>query len=235
MVEEIKESLYNNVKDKMNSPFWGVFITSWIIWNWRVWYVSFFVDSELLMNTKNILKIDYISNLYHWDSFGSSILSISLILILPLFSTYVVIFWITKITRKFHVKYADYDYDNKLYILKKEEQLLAARHSKLKTEEKVLEKEDEVEKIKIKTQEEFWDKEFLDFKKTRFFGNFPIIRESIYSHGGYTSWNNYSIPSEVLAFFDANRIIEGASGGGDRIRITTKGKYFIKKSMEEKK
>ena len=94
--------------------------------------------------------------------------------------------------------------------------------------------EKKVEKIKTKTQEEIWDREYDDFKKTKFFSSFPIIRESIYMHSGYMAWSNYRIPSEIVAYYDANNIVEGTSTEGNRLRITEKGKYFIKKYSEEK-
>ena len=60
MFDEAKKSLEKNLGEKLVSPFWGAFIASWLVWNWRVWYVTFFVDSDLLMQSKSVLKIDYL-------------------------------------------------------------------------------------------------------------------------------------------------------------------------------
>lgn len=249
MVEEIKESLYNNVKDKISSPFWGTFIISWLIWNWRVWYVTFFVDSELLLSSRNILKIDYVSNFYHWDSFGNSFFSISLILILPLFSSYLIVFWIPKLTKYYYKKSLEFEYENKIIKSNKDKQFLDIENEKLiikgkklESERKVMQQEKILKQIRPeKSQEEVWDGDYVNFKQTKYFQEFKLIKESIYNERGATkwNWNNYGrysneISADSKAYFDVNEIIKISKvGSNEIISLTEKGKYFMKKYSEE--
>jgi hypothetical protein len=50
--KSIKAILY----DRITSPLYGTIIVSWLLWNWKIPYVTFFVSEENLPNT----KIDYI-------------------------------------------------------------------------------------------------------------------------------------------------------------------------------
>lgn len=56
MVEEFKKSVNSILYERINSPFWGAVITSWIILNWEIIYVTLFIPSEKL--TEN--KVEYI-------------------------------------------------------------------------------------------------------------------------------------------------------------------------------
>jgi hypothetical protein len=56
--------------DRVTSPLSGTLIASWITWNWRIFYVTFFLDQEDLIDSKN--KLDYIQNYLenpkcHWN------------------------------------------------------------------------------------------------------------------------------------------------------------------------
>lgn len=237
MINDIKDSLKKNLNDRISSPFYGTFVISWLLWNWKVWYITFFVDAELLLKVQNILKVDYIINIYGWNFY-----SLSHLIILPIISSYLFVFEFPKITRKFYVKYLDYEYENKSIKLKKEEQFLKEKALKLETEEKVLEKEEEVRIIKTKTQEEIWNKEYQDFKKSKYFQLFNKLKTSLYEHEGRTwLWNNNGggqqniVPTDLKAYLDANKIIEF---GKDKDRyeiilLTEKGKYFMKEYTEE--
>lgn len=97
MIDEAKESLKKNIEDKLVSPFWGAYIASWCAWNWKILYITFFVDSEQLLQNQNILKIDYITYLYQYNSLFNSICTISHLIILPLVTSYVIVFFFAKI------------------------------------------------------------------------------------------------------------------------------------------
>ncbi|MFA5206251.1 MAG: hypothetical protein WC708_17785 [Lentisphaeria bacterium] len=62
-IKSIKVILY----DRLSSPLYGTFIVSFFLWNWKIWYVTFFVSESNLGYFPNsdaiiINKIDYIIN-----------------------------------------------------------------------------------------------------------------------------------------------------------------------------
>ncbi|MDP5198565.1 hypothetical protein [Flavobacterium sp. DG2-3] len=65
MIDEIKKSINSIFEERVSSPFYGTLITSWLIWNWKIVYLTFFVDQDKLKGT----KIDFIMNNYNdiWD------------------------------------------------------------------------------------------------------------------------------------------------------------------------
>ncbi|MEI7891338.1 MAG: hypothetical protein WCI36_05230 [bacterium] len=224
----MKKSLEKNLNDKFVSPFWGAFILSWLAWNWRIWYITFFIDSDLLMQSRSFLKIDYILSFYPASYFWFIVYSM-----LPsLIFSYIAVFWLSKITKLYYKQALDNEYEEKILKERKERDFLREKEEKLTAEVKVLTKEEEVENIKTKTQDEKWDEEYEKFKKSKYFNSFNIIKQRIYESGGYIGGTN-RIPSDITSAYDANGIIEGSSNEGNRIKITDKGKYFIKKITEE--
>ena len=60
-VKEIKESTLNALKERFASPFFGYFIISWALLNWKSVYVTFFVSNEAIISQYNLLKNEYIT------------------------------------------------------------------------------------------------------------------------------------------------------------------------------
>jgi hypothetical protein len=230
MFDEAKKSLEKNLNDKFVSPFWGAFIASWCVWNWKAWYATFFIDSNILMQSKNILKIDYILSFYpsnHCYLFFYS-------LIPPLIASYFIVFWLPKITKYYYERALDFEYENKIIKEQKEKKFLIAKGEKLESEKRVLKEEKEIKEIKSeKSQEDEWNKEYDEFKKTKYYQAFNEIKECIYEHDGWTEWNNKKLSADIKAFFDSNKIIEKEETNNRRIALTEKGKYFMRKYTKE--
>ena len=55
---EFYKSIKSILHERISSPFYGSLIVSWLIWNWKIVYVTFFVDARIL----TVNKIDYIIN-----------------------------------------------------------------------------------------------------------------------------------------------------------------------------
>jgi hypothetical protein len=46
MQSEIKKSINSILFERLTSPLYGTLIISWLIWNWKIIYLTLFVDSE---------------------------------------------------------------------------------------------------------------------------------------------------------------------------------------------
>ena len=57
-MNKIKSTVESTVKERIKSPFYGTFIISWIICNWKIFVVLFFISSDDLRSN----KLEYISN-----------------------------------------------------------------------------------------------------------------------------------------------------------------------------
>lgn len=60
---ELTKSLKAYFYDKTTSPLYSTIIVSWCLWNWRIFYVTFFVSESVIGN-----KLDFINSiLIKWD------------------------------------------------------------------------------------------------------------------------------------------------------------------------
>lgn len=75
---ETNKSLKEVFKDRLSSPLYGAFILSWIACNWKIFYLTFFVNSDEIEGT----KIDFIVNNYS---------QLKYLVIFPAFTTFFII------------------------------------------------------------------------------------------------------------------------------------------------
>lgn len=54
------------IKQRLTSPVFGSFFISWLIINWQVPYVTFFVDKDKLSDSKLDFIVDYLNTTSHW-------------------------------------------------------------------------------------------------------------------------------------------------------------------------
>lgn len=78
MIDELKKSLSAILYERTTSPFYGTLLISWLLWNWKIVYLTLFI-SENKINTD---KINYITNNFN---------DIYCLLIYPLISTVVLL------------------------------------------------------------------------------------------------------------------------------------------------
>lgn len=67
------KNLFTPINERVRSPFYGSFIISWLIFNWRVVYLLFSKDDYF----KGIHKLDYIGNfldLSIWHNWGATVI-----------------------------------------------------------------------------------------------------------------------------------------------------------------
>jgi hypothetical protein len=231
MIDETKESILENLKEKLSSPFYGTFLFSWLIWNWKIWYITLFVDSNLLMQSTNLLKIDYVRSIYRTDSISEVIFSIGHFLIFPFLSALVLIYLMPIVTCKFYEKSLETKNNNKIAKNKKDKEFLESIGEKLEVEKNILIKQAEVKKEKNKsekTQDEIWREEYNQFKRINPFQSFSYIVDSIYKYSGrIETMNGFKVPQEILVYAHTNDLIS-YDKLRSRIELTEKGKFFVK-------
>lgn len=59
------DSFLQVVKERLSSPLYGVYILTWVIYNWKVIYITFFTDVQILdkQYSINTSKIEYIDSI----------------------------------------------------------------------------------------------------------------------------------------------------------------------------
>jgi hypothetical protein len=142
LTKSIKAVLYERIK----SPLSGSFLLTWIVWNWKIIYATFFISENKLEGT----RIDYIinsSDQLHliWGPIASTIIILTIV---PLISYYA--YWLSLVFKKMFI-----DKKNKIEgeTLLTSKQSLELRRSLKEDLEKVAiivtEKEEEVEQLKL--------------------------------------------------------------------------------------
>lgn len=63
MINDIKKSLNNILNERITSPFFGTFAISWIIWNWKILYATFFISESKLEEDKITYIVENFSDI----------------------------------------------------------------------------------------------------------------------------------------------------------------------------
>ena len=71
-MEETTNSIKDAIKERLTNPFLGKLLLAWILWNWKIPYISFFVSEENLIPENELEKtnkLEFVSNYLTPDSF----------------------------------------------------------------------------------------------------------------------------------------------------------------------
>lgn len=144
MIDEIKKSINAIFEERVSSPFYGTLIVSWLIWNWKIVYLTFFVDQSKLKET----KVDFIIHNYNdvWH-----------LVYLPLISTFVLLTIIPFMTNGAYwldLKFTTWRVNQKNQI---EGKKLLTLEQSIKLRSELRELEDSFEKLLEKKNEEIKD------------------------------------------------------------------------------
>ena len=137
----------------MENPFWGSFIISWLIINWKVVLVVLSWNSQKIDD-----KINYIESLFPFDSMLNASISLGHLALFPLIASFVAVWFIPILAREYlrkQIKNKEEDDSLKIREIKsevsvnKEQQTLIKEVANTKKLEKSLEDnwEEEYEKL----------------------------------------------------------------------------------------
>jgi hypothetical protein len=251
MLSDFKKSIDNILYERLSSPLFGAFIFSWCIWNWKIIYLTIFVDSKLVGN-----KIDFITKNYFsdWQLLYYPILStLFLILVYPLISTGA--FWTTLKFEKIKNDLRNKEQNKQLLSLEQSIQLREEVRSQDEKFDKLLSKKNNeielltkeienyrkqlnvinqsVSELPTETKETIYQTEFNQLKSNeKLYKEFEKISPRAQKELNMFP-EGHTIDRQLFDYFLANDIIENGIKVGI-YKFTDKGKFFNKLMLNEK-
>lgn len=251
MISDFKKSIDNILYDRLSSPLFGAFLFSWCVWNWKIIYLTIFIDSKLVGN-----KIDYIITNYSETShliYYPILSTIFLIFIYPLIATGT--FWVSlkfenlkvslrnnvqnkqvlsieqSILLREEVSNQDEKFDRLL--TKKNEEIEALKSETDNYKKQLLALNENISELPIETKENIYLQEFELLKSNELlFKEFEKIAPKALKE--LTMFSETStINRKLFDYFLTNDIIE-KTGRNGVYKFTNKGKYFNKLVMNSK-
>lgn len=242
MIDSIKKSLSATLYERTSSPLYGTLIISWLIWNWKITYLTLFVSEDKI----EVDKISYISE---------NLCDIRYLITYPLISTLILLTIIPFISNGafwLNLKFENWKKDKKNEVEKKQlltlEQSIEMREQLLNQEhrfEKLLEdKNNEIKQLKaILDEPKAFTAESNDLKQNKLEEEFnledvsrkikAVDKELVafqkileFMQSGYPIADRSDIPSKLITVLEINDIIE--SKGNGKYSITKKGKQLTK-------
>jgi hypothetical protein len=235
-MDEIKKSISAILYERTTSPLFGTFLFSWLLWNWKIPYLSFFVSENKL----KINKIEYIIANYndtHYLITYPLISTIILLTIIPFLSNGA--FWLSinfenwKLKQKNlieskQVLTVEQSIELREQILNQEERfvkLVQDKNIEIESLKKQIEIEKTVEKpdeIKADSNSELEKLAERIMNNSDEFGTFNTITRAIQ--------NNYKIPNDaittkLIALLESYNIIHKPDA---LYRFTDTGKRFLR-------
>lgn len=238
MLEEFKKSVNATLYERATSPFFGTLFVSWIICNWQIIIILFFVDEKIL----NTNKVSYIKE---------HLSDVNTLVYFPLISTIVLLTLVPFITNGAYwlsLNFQKWRYDKKnsvenlkLLTLEKSIQLREEIQNQQDKFEKLLHsKNQEIELLtkqienNIKLAKDF---EFADENQEKLNPEFlEILKdEKRFNEFGNIVWkiqNNYKMfggsdapSSDFVSYLEANNILDNSN---NLYKFTKLGKELLK-------
>ncbi len=218
---DVVVSAEDTLKERISSPFYGYFLISWIIFNWKFIYIAFFVSEEKIFQKTGLLReeylwlnspVDVLGNIFQFVLYPF-MFSLFAIFVLPYISQ--LFFWksvlnkraLLNIEKRLNEKIAEkIDSDTKVIVAE--------------TKKKVAEKSAEAEAPEV-----LWEREFEKFKKNILYLEFGKVIYNFYKG------NEFSISASMAAFLDLNGL-GNVQLFNSKVALEEKGKFFVKKYLE---
>ena len=102
-VSDAFKSVAEITKERIFTPMYFYFVTAWIVTNWKFVYTLLFVDNQVIWDTQEVLKVDYLAQMYGfnwWSAFH--------LFLIPIFVSYLVVWWLSLVSEKFYQRYEEH-------------------------------------------------------------------------------------------------------------------------------
>jgi hypothetical protein len=249
MIDDLKKYLKEIIYERTTSPLYGTLITSWLIWNWRIIYISFFVSESKIKGN----KIDYIITNYSDTEH---------IVIYPLISTFLLLTIIPFLSNGaywFSLNFNKWKIDQKNIVDKKQllslEQSITLREEIARQEErfgKLIENKN-LEISQLQTQLNEYREKIPNVTLENLLNSEKIIDDSeihklseriktnpkeltqyemilLLVQGGQYLTDRNDIDSKFIALMESYDLIENRGNG--KYNLTAQGKRFQKLMLE---
>lgn len=243
------------LKEKINSPLYIVFFSSFVAWNWKSFYILFFEGEEHL---RGLTKIEYalLSSRtldFGWSGFfgevGLHLLDLLYVFTVPVALTFLAVWKLPRIHNLAHKEYLKFRF-NRSIEFDQQNSDYQKRRSLLLEEQKVqVEKQVEIlEDIEEKTQNvreieqklaspenldvAIWKEEYRKIDSIKLRVYLQTMQKLIYSHDGIIQISGYPrtrhIDADAFAFIHIHGLVEYEDGSRNVVSLTEKGKFFLK-------
>ncbi len=177
--KDLANSVSEIVNDRVFSPFYFYFLISWSLINWKFVYTLLFVDEQTLIEKTGLLKLDYLLQFYGWGWYSDLLWSIGHLVVFPLISAFVFVWWMTILSEIFFGKYEQHQ----------------ANKRKIKRDIEYREKVRSVKQEKVIREEEFE----IEKKKDMAYGDNKEFNDYLDESMSPIEYSNTSLsPSEAL-------------------------------------
>ena len=237
---EFVQSVRAAVEERFTSPFWGHFFLSWLVVNWNLVYVAFFVDADTILQKKEVLRNEYLYSLMPQTFLETA----AHFLIYPLLISAFIAWVVSPTVGRAFFKRSSINKREQGSIEKQiNENLNLTRQAQTLVEEqkKLVAQKVELEEESKKAEEEnpriFWEQEFEAFKESRLFYKFKQVVDTLYAHQKQLVYvNDYGkrasrIDPDMLAYADSHGLIT-IDNSGNRVEPTDKGRFFLAQYSE---
>jgi hypothetical protein len=243
MYRSLKNSLSSILRERTTSPFYGTVIVSWLIWNWKIIYLTFFISESEIDGDKISYISENYSNIHHLITYPL-ISTLIILTIIPFISNGA--FWL-------NLNFEKWKRDKNNEIDKK--QLLTLEQS-IELREQLINQEVRFEKLLNNKSNEITQLKGIieeystDFSSTKT----PINKESNQSidfdeisrkiknidknlvgyqrilqliQSGYGITDRSDVPTKLITLLEVYDII--STSGGGNYNLTKNGKQLTKK------
>lgn len=249
MFEEVKKSIYAVLYERLTSPLAGTFVFTWLIWNWKIWYVTFFIKQSSGLN-----KILYISEQlsdYYVSVIFPVISTLGLLLLYPFLS--VAAFFISSKFEKWKYDLKQGIQKNKLVDERTHIAVLESLDQQAgKFSEMMAKKEKDVHDLEMEIkglngvlrgygidssenpsdpQMHLYRKEYEVFSKKPAYNDF--LHLVLYLRGKETEWKGQMDLGDIYVIYLGKQIIEKSQDHRQGHWLTDKGNKFYTWYMED--
>lgn len=156
-VKENWKNLSEVIRERLFSPMYSYFIIAWLITNRKFIYVLFSTDENIILSTKKILKVEFLSQFYNFNTFEFWILSLSKLIIIPAISAFIAVWWLTILSENFYKKYKQHKQNKRII----DRELIYEEKVKIAKSEKEI-RDIEFDKKSIKYEDNDYFNDFID-------------------------------------------------------------------------